>query len=185
MATVFQMNALPDKGSAPLLGPVTVSAKYPAKQTSNGKWMRTIQVSDASGTTKLTLWGSSAQLPLTDGSTVIFKGNLKCNEYNGTKGIAAEGVTIEPADGSAPASGGPAIGQPAHAGPASSKDQQIMRQNALAHATALVVASGVGASVFDAQRTVLELAEVFAKYSETGETGSPSLPDAPADYIPE
>ena len=57
-----------------------------------------------------------------------------------------------------------------------SKDQQIMRQNALTHATALVVAQGVSGSVFDAQRTVLELAVVYAKFSETGDTSIPELP---------
>jgi hypothetical protein len=48
------------------------------------------------------------------------------------------------------------------------RDLIIVRQNALAHATALVVATGV-ADVWKAQSLVLKLAEGFAKYSATGE----------------
>lgn len=48
------------------------------------------------------------------------------------------------------------------------RDLIIVRQNALAHATALVVASGVS-DVWSAQSVVLRLAEGFTKYSATGE----------------
>lgn len=48
------------------------------------------------------------------------------------------------------------------------RDIVIVRQNALAHATALVVASGVS-DVWASQSLVLRLAEGFAKYSATGE----------------
>ena len=48
------------------------------------------------------------------------------------------------------------------------RDLIIVRQNALAHATALVVASGVS-DVWSSQSLVLRLAEGFTKYSATGE----------------
>ena len=48
------------------------------------------------------------------------------------------------------------------------RDIIIVRQNALAHATALVVASGVS-DVWASQSLVLRLAEGFTKYSATGE----------------
>jgi hypothetical protein len=48
------------------------------------------------------------------------------------------------------------------------RDLIIVRQNALAHATALVVSSGVS-DVWAAQSLVLRLAEGFTKYSATGE----------------
>lgn len=48
------------------------------------------------------------------------------------------------------------------------RDLIIVRQNALAHATALVVASGVS-DVWASQSLVLRLAEGFTKYSATGE----------------
>ena len=48
------------------------------------------------------------------------------------------------------------------------RDIIIVRQNALAHATALVVASGVN-DVWASQSLVLRLAEGFTKYSATGE----------------
>lgn len=48
------------------------------------------------------------------------------------------------------------------------RDIIIVRQNALAHATALVVASGVS-DVWASQSLVLRLAEAFTKYSATGD----------------
>lgn len=48
------------------------------------------------------------------------------------------------------------------------RDIIIVRQNALAHATALVVASGVS-DVWASQSLVLRLAEGFTKYSATGD----------------
>lgn len=48
------------------------------------------------------------------------------------------------------------------------RDLIIVRQNALAHATALVVASGVH-DVWKAQDLVLRLAVDFTRYSATGE----------------
>jgi len=52
--------------------------------------------------------------------------------------------------------------------PSGGRELTIMRQNALAHATALVVASGVS-DVWASQSLVLRLAEAFTKYSATGD----------------
>lgn len=81
----------------------------------------------------------------------------KTGQYKNIKGMYK---TDAPAGSSAPApSGGGTTGDVGLA---------IIRQNALAHATALVVATGV-ADVWKAQSLVLKLAEGFAKYSATGE----------------
>ena len=80
----------------------------------------------------------------------------KTGQYKNIKGISK--VDAPAGGGSAPA---PSVG-------GGSKDAMIIRQNALAHATALVVATGV-ADVWNAQSLVLKLAEGFAKYSATGE----------------
>lgn len=100
MSTIHQTLALPPKGTALALGPVKVSAKYPADTTTNGKRRRNIMVSDSSGSSKMTLWGGAADLPLVDGTTYIFKGKIGINEYNGNTSISAENVVAEAADGS-------------------------------------------------------------------------------------
>ena len=102
MSNVFQCLSLADKASALSLGPVRISAKYPADTTSGGKRRRNIMVKDESGSSKMTLWGAAADLPLVDGAVVVFKGTIKKNEYNGVTSITAEQITAEPADGSTP-----------------------------------------------------------------------------------
>ena len=170
-----------------VLGPCTISAKWPAKMAKNNKLYRNVEASDGTGSIKITLWGDAANLPFYDGMTASIRGSLKRGDYNGTPQLSGEqGLSLEPAAGGQPSlpmqgaapQGAPA-GQQAPSGGATnyySKDQQIMRQNALTHATALVVAQGVSGSVFDAQRTVLELAVFYAKFSETGDTSIPELP---------
>ena len=64
------------------------------------------------------------------------------------------------------AGGAPSTGSAS--APSGGRELTIMRQNALAHATALVVASGVS-DVWASQSLVLRLAEGFTKYSATGE----------------
>lgn len=155
------------KGKAMGLGPVEVTAAYPADTTPRGKQKRNLMIKDGSGNTRLTLWGAAAGLPIDKGQTITLKGQVACNEYNGNITLQAEHVTLaDGGEGGAPASA-PATASHSHAGAPSNKDQQIMRQNALAHATALVVASGVS-DVFSAQDLVLDLAQRFAEYSETG-----------------
>lgn len=94
------------------------------------------------------------------GDTVTFNWDFdKTGKY---RNIGKGGVSvITSGGGSAPSSGG---------GGASSggRDAVIVRQNALAHATALVVASGVS-DVWNDQRLVIALADGFARYSLTGE----------------
>lgn len=80
----------------------------------------------------------------------------KTGQYKNIKSIAkAEGAapTAQAAGGNASAGG---------------RDAVIVRQNALAHATALVIASGVS-DVWNEQRLIIALAEGFARYSLTGE----------------
>lgn len=81
----------------------------------------------------------------------------KTGQYKNIKGISK--VDAPAGGGGAPAPSGGTTG---------GRDLVIVRQNALAHATALVVATGV-ADVWKAQSLVLKLAEGFAKYSATGE----------------
>lgn len=82
----------------------------------------------------------------------------KTGQYKNIKGISK--VDAPAGGGSAPA--------PSGGGTTGGRDLVIVRQNALAHATALVVATGV-ADVWKAQSLVLKLAEGFTKYSATGE----------------
>ena len=79
----------------------------------------------------------------------------KSGKYRNIKG------TVNVVAGSAPSTG-------SSSAPSGGRELSIMRQNALAHATALVVASGVS-DVWDSQGLVLRLAEAFTRYSATGE----------------
>jgi hypothetical protein len=106
-------------------------------------------------------WYSSynpAPFPVSVGDTISFDWVQK-GEYRNIKGSVSKS-----ASGAAPvaASGG--------GGGATSRDLTIIRQNALAHATALVVASGVTGDLYDAQDLVIDLAKKFAEYSATGKT---------------
>lgn len=81
----------------------------------------------------------------------------KTGKYKNIKGavnVVAGAPNPVPSSGGVVATGG--------------RDLIIVRQNALAHATALVVASGVS-DVWASQSLVLRLAEGFTKYSATGE----------------
>jgi hypothetical protein len=108
MSTIHSTLALPPKGTSLLLGPVRVSARYPADTTPAGKKKRNIMVTDSSGSSKMTLWGAAAEIPFIDGSTYTFKGRIGINEYNGTTSITAENVTAELSDGTAVTAATPA-----------------------------------------------------------------------------
>jgi len=115
MSTVFQALSLPIGGSVVQLDNVTVAAKYPASngKSGTGKRQRNIQVSDASGTIKVSLWGAAADLPIMDGSVITIRGNLKRGEYPaGTPQLSGEaGITIVAPDESAVASNPAAYAQ--------------------------------------------------------------------------
>ena len=84
----------------------------------------------------------------------------KTGKYKNIKG----GINVVSQGGGASSGGGtPAVG-----GSVGGRELTIIRQNALSHATALVVATGVS-DVWGAQGLVLRLAEIFAKYSATGD----------------
>ena len=89
MKTVFQ--ALQENKGANIdrINPVRVAAKYPAKQTASGKWMRNIQIQDDSGKATVTVWGEAANSTMPDGQTVQLSSPLKVDEYNGTKKFVA------------------------------------------------------------------------------------------------
>lgn len=105
MPTVFQcLNST----SSPALGPVKITKAYPPEAKAGGKPRRNLYIQDDSGKTKLTLWGAASNLPLSEGSTVTFKGKIARNEYpkgSGQVSLAAEEVTVE--SGGAPAGGAP------------------------------------------------------------------------------
>lgn len=99
----------------------------------------------------------------------------KTGKYKNIKG--AVNVTGRGGSASANQSGG--------ASTAGSRDLIIVRQNALAHATAIVVAAGVN-DAWAAQDLVLRLAVDFARYSATGEFDTvDDIPDArDSDRVP-
>lgn len=105
MKTVFQ--ALQEaKGTVvPRIGPVKISAKYPAKSTANGKLMRNIQISDDSGKAQVTIWGDAAN-NVPDGQTVQLTSSLKVDEYNGQKKFTANEFTWNGSDSPAPTGSG-------------------------------------------------------------------------------
>lgn len=117
MSNIFQALSLPTNGSVISLGPVTISARYPADTTANGKRRRNIMVKDGSGQAKMTLWGPSADLPLVDGSTVTLKGTIKKNEYpkdSGNFNLSGEGLSVDSAAGTVASGSSPSA---APAGP--------------------------------------------------------------------
>ena len=93
------------------------------------------------------------------GDTVTFDwAPDKTGKYKNIKG--AVNVVSRGGSGGVAQSGG--------ASPTGNRELVIVRQNALAHATALVVAAGVD-DAWKAQDLVLRLAVDFARYSATGE----------------
>jgi hypothetical protein len=108
MSNCFQALSLPEKGSLREIGPVKVDWKYPTGHTKTGnipKW--DIDVTDASGSIKLTLWKTSAALQLVQGGTYIFSGDLVKTVYNGVPNIGGSNITAKPVDGSQGASSAP------------------------------------------------------------------------------
>ena len=108
-------------------------------------------------------WYSSfnaAPFPVNPGDTISFDWVQK-GDYRNIKSSVSKS-----ASGAAPVA---SSGGGSASGSATNRDLTIIRQNALAHATALVVASGVKGDLYDAQDLVIDLAKKFAKYSETGE----------------
>lgn len=96
------------------------------------------------------------------GDTVTFNWDYdKTGKYKNIKG----GINVVSQGGGTASSGSSAT---AGGGSVGGREIIIVRQNALAHATALVVATGIS-DVWDAQSLILRLAEVFAKYSATGD----------------
>lgn len=157
------------------LGPVTVTAKWGAKQVGNfNKWMRNVTVTDGSGSVEITLWGAAAQLPIQNGQVGTFTGALKRGEYQGNPKLEGENGISFAADGNAPVQQHPA-GNQSHGGGSSqtqgvsAKDQQIMRQNGLQHASRLVAAICPGQDIYTAANLTIEIADQFARFSETGE----------------
>lgn len=155
-------------GGALTLGPVTIKKNFGSKETAKGKKMQTVIITDASGETKLTLFEPAAFANLPEGSTVSFKGKIETNEYNGTKTLQSGFAKLSGAPQEGATSAPESAPQAAASSNPNQRDMQIIRQNALSHATSLVVASGVN-SIFDAQADVFVLAEKFANYSATGE----------------
>ncbi len=174
--TVFQAQNLPVGGTLNAIGPVTVSMKYPPKMTAKGTMMLNAELSDGSGSIGITLWEPASKLAIADGGVYTFEGLMKREEYQGKPKLSSTSLRIAGQGGNPTAA---SVGQQASQGGSQAaqgaapgiapKDMQIMRQNALSHATALVVAVGVK-DIFHAQEDVLELARRFAKYSATGST---------------
>lgn len=121
-STIHQVLNLPSKGTAMSLGPVKIEAVYETKQSSNGKNYRNISISDNSGKSKLSLWGSACDCNLKQGDTVTFVGTLKKNEYNGTVSISSESCSIAGSSASLPA---------APSAPAASTSSAISTQETL------------------------------------------------------
>lgn len=174
MNTVFQIINLPVNGSCSGVGPVTISKLFKPGVTKNNKIKVSGKFKDGSGEIEFTLWEpASKNCVLQEGQVYTFGGTFKRGEYNNSPQVTSDDATIAGQGGtpaSAPASQQSA--QQVQGGAANSitpKDMQIMRQNALTHATALVVACGVK-DIFMAQEDVLELARRFTKYSATGST---------------
>lgn len=93
------------------------------------------------------------------GDEVSFSWNMdKTGKYNN---IVKDSVQVRERSSSSDGASAPSASGGGVAG-------QIMRQNALAHATALVIATGVS-DVWEAQDLVMRLAVVFSNFSATGE----------------
>ena len=160
MATVHQVINAPLSTESSSLGPVTIGKVYPAKVSAKGTPYTNFEVSDDSGRSAMTIWGECSQL--SEGAVVTFKGKITPNEYNGKRSISAKNVTIE---------GGAVSGASGGVSSASGNlEAVIVRQNALAHATRLVVASGV-TDIYTDSDTVIDIAKKFTQYSLTGEGG--------------
>lgn len=128
--SIHQVLNLPAKGTAMSLGPVKIDAVYESKQSSNGKSYRNISISDGSGKSKMSLWGTAAGLPLNKGDTVTFVGTLKKNEYNGTVSISTDNCSLAGADAAAPSQSSTG-GSPAPASSTKLPLHEIARQMAL------------------------------------------------------
>ena len=182
------IHAVLSEGHAIQLGPVTVTKTYDRKP---GDKNRFVLIRDESGQGALKIWGAAANTPLQENQVITLigtapKGGLKTSVYNDKTSIDANDCRLQIA-GQESSQASPDV-QPvqyvrAAAPPRAtgtslpSKDDQIMRQNALAHATALVIASGVKNPYSD-QTLVLQLAERYAHYSATGDVGQE------IEYIP-
>lgn len=120
-------------------------------------------------------WYSSYNAPafqVNVGDTISFDWVQK-GDYRNIKGSVSKS-----AFGAAPA---PSSGVGSASGSATQRDLTIIRQNALAHATALVVASGVKGDLYDAQDLVIDLAKKFAEYSATGKSEESPVGVAPVE----
>ena len=159
MANIHQIINAPLKTEASSLGPVTIGKVYPAKATAKGNSYTNFAVSDQTGEAAMTVWGECPNLQ--EGSTVTFKGKIFPNEYQGKRSISAQNVTVEGGAVSSPSTG-------VSAAPGG-REATIVRQNALSHATALVVAVGV-TDVYSDVETVIALAKRFTHFSLTGES---------------
>lgn len=160
MATVHQVITSPINTESSSLGPVTIGRVYPTKTTAKGTPYTRFEVSDDSGKSPMTVWNTCPAL--IEGSIVTFKGKITPNEHEGKRSISANNVTLDGAAVSSPSGGGQAA--------SGSREAVIVRQNALAHATRLVVASGV-TDIYADSDTVIDLAKKFTHYSLTGEGG--------------
>jgi hypothetical protein len=160
MATVHQVINAPLNTESSSLGPVTIGRVYPTKTSSKATPYTNFEVSDDSGKAAMTIWGVCPQL--SEGAVVTFKGKITPNEYQGKRSISANDVSLE-AGAVSGASGGVSSAP-------NNREAVIVRQNALAHATRLVVASGV-TDVYTDSDTVIDIAKKFTQFSLTGEGG--------------
>lgn len=160
------------------LGPLEITGSFEKR---NPKAPAFLKVKDqAGGETALKIWGPAGNSQFSQGQVITVipdgpKAEIRADkDQQGRDFLNVNNCRIS--FGGAPV----ASTQPAHAGnqaqprqqPAgsftSAKDEQIVRQNSLAHATALVVAGGVN-DPKAAARLVLDIAPWFAAYSLTGE----------------
>ncbi len=170
------LNAIntPINGTITGLGPVKVSAKYPAKATSKGSMMRTILATDGSGNITVVLYGNAANASIVDGGEYTFKSTFKRSEYNSKAQLIIDGDLAF--DGGAPANNGSSSG----GGSGSTTDERIARQNGLTAAVNLMKESG--GELDTKVDTILSVAERFAHFSLTGEKSMGEKQDEPDPY---
>ncbi|MCB1131298.1 MAG: hypothetical protein KDN05_09220 [Verrucomicrobiae bacterium] len=157
------------------LGPVEITGVFEKR---NPKAPAFLKVKDQSGETALKVWGVAGNNQFAQGQVITItpdgpKAEIRADKDTQGRDFLNVNNCRMVFGGSAPsASSGVASTQQAPRQAvgsfSSNKDEQIVRQNSLAHATALVVAGGVG-DPKAAARLVLDIAPWFAAYSLTGQ----------------
>lgn len=167
------------------LGPLEITGSFEKR---NPKAPAFLKVKDqAGGETALKIWGPAGNSQFSQGQVITVipdgpKAEIRADKdqqgrdflnVNNCR-ISFGGAPVASSPGGHPAStqlaaaGGQSARPPSAGSFISTKDEQIIRQNSLAHATALVVAGGVD-DPKAAARLVLDIAPWFAAYSLTGE----------------